>query len=383
MSLEPMLRAGSVAVVGASGRPGSVGELTLRQLRDGGFEGNVYPVNPGYDSLLDMPCHPDIAAISEEIDLAVLAVGNAHLEREVEKSLAAGAKSLAIFASCHGTTTDGRPLRERIVELAEKAGAPICGGNGMGFLNVEDNLRVCGFYQPEDLRPGGIVFLSHSGSLFSAMLHNGRGLAFNLAVSTGLELNTPMSDYLNWALQLESTRVVALFMETIRDPDGFTKGLATARDRDIPVVALKVGASARGQAAVATHSEALAGDDAVYEALFDAYGVHRVLTMDEMTDTVELFAAGRRPVTGGLGAVHDSGGERVLLIDTAERVGVPLAEVSAHTVETLAGWLDPGLEPRNPVDAWGTGRDSRQVFVAVSMLWQPTPASVSLPSAST
>lgn len=359
-----MLRAGSVAVVGASGRPGSVGELTLRQLRDGGFEGSIYPVNPGYDSLLNMPCHPEIGAIGEAIDLAVLAVANAHIESEVDKAIAAGAKSLAIYASCHGTASDGRPLRERIVELAEKAGAPICGGNGMGFVNVEDNLRICGFYQPEDLRPGGIVFLSHSGSLFSAMLHNGRGLAFNLAVSTGLELNTPMSDYLNWALDLDSTRVVALFMETIRDPDGFARGLGTARDRGIPVVALKVGTSARGQAAVATHSEAIAGDDAAYEALFDTYDVHRVLTMDEMADTVELLAAGRRPFAGGLGVVHDSGGERALLIDTAERAGVPLPDVSPRTAETLAGLLDPGLEPQNPVDAWGTGRDSRQVFAS-------------------
>ena len=218
--LDHMLRAGSVAVVGASSRPGSVGELTLRQLRDGGFKGSIYPVNPGHDSLLELRCHPDIGSIGENIDLAVLAVSNSHLESEVEKAVAAGARALAIYASCHGTAGDGRPLREKIRDLAEEAGAPICGGNGMGFINVEDNLRVCGFYQPEDLRPGGIVFLSHSGSLFSAMLHNGRGLAFNLAVSTGLEINTSMSDYLNWALELESTSVVAMFMETVRDPDG-------------------------------------------------------------------------------------------------------------------------------------------------------------------
>lgn len=362
--LHHMLQARSVAIVGASGRTGSVGEQTLRQMRNGGFEGEIHPVNPRYDTLLGLTCHPDISSVDQPIDLAVLAVGNAHLESETAKALGAGARSLAIFASCHGLAADGvTPLRDRIAALANDAGAQICGGNGMGFVNVENRLRVCGFYQPEVLKPGGITFLSHSGSLFSAMLHNRRGLAYNLVVSTGLELNTTMADYLAWALDLETTRVVALFMETIRDPGGFSHALSLAADRRITVVALKVGSSTRGRAAVATHSEAIAGDDAAYEALFDAHGVHRVLTMDEMADTIELMSTSRRPVRGGLGAVHDSGGERALLIDTAERVGVALPDLSPTTVDTLTALLDPGLEPANPVDAWGTGRDATSVFV--------------------
>jgi acyl-CoA synthetase (NDP forming) len=233
----------------------------------------------------------------------------------------------------------------------------------MGFLNVEEGFRVCGFYQPEDLLAGGVTFLSHSGSLFSAMLHNRRAIRFNLVVSTGLEINTTMGDYMTWALGLDSTRVVALFLETIRDPAGFRRALAQAEERDIPVVALKVGASSRGREAVATHSEGIAGEDAVYEAVFDAYGVHRVWTMDEMADTVELFSAGRRAKTSGLGVVHDSGGERALLIDTAHRVGVDLPDLATATTERVASILDPGLDPANPIDAWGTGRDAEDVFV--------------------
>jgi acyl-CoA synthetase (NDP forming) len=128
-------------------------------------------------------------------------------------------------------------------------------------------------------------------------------------------------------------------------------------------VALKVGASMRGQEAVATHSEGIAGDDAVYEALFEAHGVHRVQSMDEMVDTVELFSAGRRATATGLGAVHDSGGERALLIDTAHRVGVTLPALAPTTTARIATILDPGLDPSNPIDAWGTGRDAEDVFV--------------------
>jgi acyl-CoA synthetase (NDP forming) len=361
-SLDSMLLARSLAVVGASERPGSVGDQVVRQLISGGFDGPIYLVNPRYETLHGLRCVPDLESVGDAVDLVVLAVANTHLEEGLTQAAKIGAGSAAIFASCHGEAEDGTSLRARLHQIAEDAAMPICGGNGMGFLNVEAGLRVCGFYQPPDLVPGGVTFLSHSGSLFSALLHNRRGIRFNLVVSTGLEINTPMDRYLDWSLRRASTRVVALFLETIRDPDGFKASLEAAAVADIPVVALKVGASVKGQRAVATHSEALAGDDAVYEAVFDAYGVHRVWSMDEMADTLELLSTGRRATAFGLGAVHDSGGERAMLIDTADRVGVPLPQLGKTTSDRISEVLDPGLEPANPVDAWGTGRDAEEVF---------------------
>jgi acetate---CoA ligase (ADP-forming) len=364
MTLDPMLKARSVAVVGASERPGSVGDQTIRQLMSGGFDGKVHVVNPRYETVHGLDAFSSLDDIGTSVDLAVLAVANGQLEAEMEKALGSGSRSVAIFASCHGEASGGGSLRDRLRDLANRGGIPICGGNGMGFLNVEERIRVCGFYQPEDLRPGGVTFLSHSGSLFSAMLHNQRGIRFNLVVSTGLEINTTMDAYMQWALGLESTRVLAVFLETIRDPEGFRQALRQAEERDVPVIALKVGSSSQGREAVATHSEGIAGDDAVYEALFEAHGVHRVRSMDELVDTVELFATGRRATTSGLAAVHDSGGERALLIDTAEQVGVALPHLGDSATTRLSQVLDPGLEPVNPVDAWGTGRDAEDVFVA-------------------
>ncbi len=374
MSLDPLLRPRSVAVVGASERAGSVGDQTIKQLLGGRFSGDVFAVNPRYEKIHGLRALSSMEALESPVDLAVLAVGNDQLEAEMEKAIGIGARSVAIFASCHGEARSGGSLRERLRALADDAGIPICGGNGMGFVNVEDRTRVCGFYQPPNLTPGGVTFLTHSGSLFSAMLHNRRGIRFNLVVSTGLEINTAMDAYMRWALALDSTRVLALFLETIRDPDGFSEALGEAARRDIPVVALKIGASQRGGEAVRTHSEGLAGDDAVYEALFEAHGVHRVVGMDEMADTVELFGAGRSATGSGLGAVHDSGGERALVIDTADRVGVPIPEIGRVTSDRLARTLDPGLEPANPVDAWGTGRDSEAVFVECLLALADDPA---------
>lgn len=360
--LDHMLKARSVVIVGASDRTGSVGHQTVRQVLTGGFEGEVYPVNPGYEKIAGLTCYPDVGSIGEQIDVAVLAVANARLEEQVENAIEAGARSLVIYASCHGLASDGTPLRARLTSLVNEAQVPVCGGNGMGFVNLEDRLRLTGFYQPPGLTPGGICFLTHSGSLFSAMLHTDRGLGFKLVVSTGLEMNVTMGDYLAWSLNQEGTRVVAMFMETVRDPIGLRKALEEADRRAISVVALTVGNSRRGKAAVATHSEAIAGEDAGYEAVFAEYGVHRVSSMDEMVDTIELLSASRPPHRGGLGAVHDSGGERTLLLDTAERLGIPVPLVGETTSSRLAALLDPGLEPQNPVDAWGTGHEAEDVF---------------------
>ncbi len=267
-----------------------------------------------------------------------------------------------IFASGYEEPSDGvPPLTERLATIARGAGMAVCGGNCMGFANLELRVRALGFYEPKDAPVGGVTFLSHSGSAFSAMIHNDRALGLNLAVSAGQEFVTTVADYLTYALGLESTKAVGLFIETVRDPDGFREALALANERDVPVVALKVGREERTRELVAAHSGALAGEDGAYEALFDAYGVSRVESLDEMGDTLALFAAGRRAGPGGLASVHDSGGERALMVDAAAQVGVPFGEISDETSARMEALLDPGLPPVNPLDFWGTGRDAHEI----------------------
>src|SRR3712207_2073222 len=242
----------------------------------------------------------------------------------------------------------------------------ICGGNCIGFVDVERGLRALAFDERADLEPGGIAWISHSGSAFTALLHAERGIRFNLAVSAGQELTTTMADYMAYALQRDSTRAIALYLETVRDPDGFKAALEAATERDVPVVALKVGRTAAAGPLVAAHSGALAGDDAAYEALFDAYGVARVGTMNEMADMLELLGAGRRATPGGLAAIHDSGGERAHLVDAAADLDLPLARPSRETLGRVAARLEPGLPAVNPLDAWGTGRGAYGIFLDCS-----------------
>jgi acyl-CoA synthetase (NDP forming) len=255
------------------------------------------------------------------------------------------------------------PLAERLAAIVRDRGMAFCGGNGMGFLNLPARLRATGFPTPEEIREGPVTFVSHSGSAFAALAFNDRGIGFDLLISSGNEIVTTMADYMAFALDRETTRVLAVLLETVRDPEGFRAALATAAERDVPVIALVVGRTEGSKAMVTAHSGALAGEHGAYEALFDAYGVHEVRTLDEMADTMELFSSPRRVRSGrGIASIHDSGGERALFVDLAHDLGVSFARISDETRGTIQGVLDPGIEAANPLDAWGTGIDADRIF---------------------
>jgi acyl-CoA synthetase (NDP forming) len=289
----------------------------------------------------------------------------------------------------------------------------VCGAGCMGFVNVTYGLRAVGYVEPDPLPRGPVALITHSGSVFSALLRTRRGLGFTIAVSSGQELVTTAAQYAEYALGLPETRVLALVLEAIREPDRLRAVLAAARQRGIPVVMLTAGRSAGGRALVSAHSGALAAADGGWEALAAAYGVHRVSDLAEMADTLELFAlsgssalrlgpspaspspadpspasprpasprpASPRPddpgppdpipsshvrpsnptVRTGIATVHDSGLERAHVADVADELGVPFAAISAQTTARLAALLDPGLEPGNPLDVWGTGARAQE-----------------------
>ena len=200
----------------------------------------------------------------------------------------------------------------------------------MGFVNAARGVRAIGYLERDPLPAGTIALVTHSGSMFSALLRTHRRLEYSLVVSSGQELITTTADYLAYALSLPETRVVGLVLETLRDAPALRSELAAAAGNDVPVVALTVGSSRRGRSLVDAHSGALAGSDAAWEALFAAYGVHRCDDLGELADSLETFAIGRRVRrrAQGIATVHDSGAERVLVADVAERLGVPFAPLA-------------------------------------------------------
>ncbi|MGH6953110.1 MAG: CoA-binding protein, partial [Alphaproteobacteria bacterium] len=267
--LDPLLTPRSIAFVGASPRKGTPGNGVLEAIRVGGYEGRVYPVNPKYQEVEGWRCHPSLAALPERVDLAVLCVASQHLERLLKDAIATGAKSAAVFDSCYLENDSDPPLVARLAHLARESDIPVCGGNAMGYFNLDARTLVCGYPPANEISRGGIAFITHSGTAFGSIPQGDARLGFNIIVSSGQELATTAADYLDYVIELETTRVVALFIETVRDPRGFIAALERARARAIPVVALKVGRNEFSARLAESHSGAIAGNDSAYEALFD------------------------------------------------------------------------------------------------------------------
>jgi acetate---CoA ligase (ADP-forming) len=364
-AVRAMLEPQRVAVIGASERPGSFGDRLVTQLTRSTAALDIHLVNPRYDTVHGLECVPTLDAVDGAVDLVLMGVPDAAVEAQLELAAGRGDRSAVLYGSLFdGEPPAGGGLRSRVGSIARSAGMALCGGGCMGFVNLSAGVRAVGYVERDTLRRGPVAFISHSGSVFSAILRTRRHLGFTLVVSAGQELVTTAASYLEYVLDAGETRVVGLLLETLRDPDLMRAGFARAAEHDVAVVALTVGGSEAGRAMVATHSGALAGADGAWEALFDAYGVIRVRDLDELTDTIELFASGRTAPAGGRGiaTVHDSGAERALVADVAEAVGVPFAPLSDSTNRRLRTLLDPGLVPGNPLDVWGTGADTEQLF---------------------
>jgi acyl-CoA synthetase (NDP forming) len=364
-AVTAMLEARSVALVGASARPGSLGARMIEEVAKSPSQPRTYLVNPRYADIGGVPCLPSLADVPEPVDLALLAVPDAALETQLVAAAENRARSAVIFGSAYGPHGTAGPvaLRDRLAAVARDAGMAVCGAGCMGFVNVARGLRAIGYVEPDPLPAGPVALVTHSGSVFSALLRARRGFGFTLAVSSGQELVTTAADYARYALALPGTKVLALVLEAIRDGAGLRAVLGDALAADVPVVLLSVGASEAGQALVAAHSGALAADGGAWEALAAAYGVHRVGDLAELSDTLELFSAARRAAPGtGIATVHDSGLERAHTADLAAEAGVPFAPLAPATTARLAGLLDEGLAAGNPLDVWGTGRDTEELF---------------------
>ena len=358
-AVSAMLRARSIALVGASARAGSLGARMIGEVTRAASR-RITLVNPRYDRIDGRVCVPSLKHLEAPSDLALLAVPDDALEAQLRDAAEVGVRSAVIFGAAHGAQ-----LRASLQAIAREAGMAVCGAGCMGFVNVAEDLRATGFVERETIAAGPISLITHSGSMFSALLRTRRALGYTLAVSSGQELVTTAADYVDFALEQSATRVLALVLETVRDGPRLVAGLRRAAAADIPVVVLPVGGSALGAELVTAHSGALAGAHGMWEALAEGTGALLVRDLAELTDTLECLALGLRARPArGLATVHDSGAERTLVADLAEQLEVPFAPLEPGTTRTLQSLLDEGLVATNPLDLWGRGADTRELFAA-------------------
>ncbi len=357
-----MLRARSIAVIGASAKEDSFGYNVVNYLTSTGYHGEIYPVTPRYQSIGDLRCYSSIADAPQPVDCAILAIADQRLEAALEAAISAGARSAVIFGTAvEDGAANRKILTERLAAMGREAGIAMCGPNCMGFLNFIDPVMVGGWPYKYPPPAGHIGFVTHSGSSYSAFALNQRQLGMNYMISSGLELVTTAADYIQFLTAQPETRAIGCILETARAPERFLAALEEADRRGIPIVVLKLGRSEHGRAMSRAHSGALAGTHAAYRAVFEKHNVVAVETLDELADTLEVLACGRVPTTEAIGLATDSGGERSMIVDLATDFGIKFAPLTEETTRILSATLDPGLAPINPVDLWGTGHNHEQI----------------------
>ena len=361
--LDPLLDPESIVIVGAS-TSGGMGSRLIKNLQHGGFKGKLFGLHPKNKEAFGVPCYPDFKSLPEKVDHAIFAVSDQRIEGLIDAAIEADVKAMSIMSMLLIDDDQEPYLKDRIQLKLKDADILLCGANGMGFFHIEKGVWVNGYYTRPNHEPGGICIISQSGSGVAGIIDCEERINLNLSVSSGSELTVGAEDYLDYVLHQQSTKVVGMFLETIRKPDQMIQAFQLAKERKIPIVVLKTGRTEQSAELTVSHSGGLAGVDDYYDALFEKYGVQRVADMDELATTLIMFDQPHQLATGNMVSIHDSGGERQLMIDIADQQGVEFAELEDSTTQKLKEILEPGLPAVNPLDAWGKGLEDADQIMA-------------------
>ena len=361
--LDPLLDPASIVIVGAS-TSGGMGSRLIKNLQHGGFKGKLFGLHPKNKEAFGVPCYPDFKSLPEKVDHAIFAVSDQRIEGLIDAAIEADVKAMSIMSMLFIDDDKEPYLKDRIQLKLKDAEILLCGANGMGFFHIEKGVWVNGYYTRPNHEPGGICIISQSGSGLAGIIDCEERINLNLSVSSGSELTVGAEDYLDYVLQQQSTKAVGMFLETIRKPDQMIQAFQLAKERKIPIVVLKTGRTKQSAELTVSHSGGLAGVDDYYDALFEKYGIQRVADMDELATTLIMFDQPHTLATGNMVSIHDSGGERQLMIDIADQQGVEFAELEDGTTQKLKEILEPGLPAVNPLDAWGRGLEDADQIMA-------------------
>ncbi len=352
--LSAVFRPRAIAVVGASDDPVKIGGRPLAFLLRHGYGGRVFPVNPARATVQGLPAFPSVAAIPEEVDLAIIVVPAERVEESLEAAAAKGIRAAIVFSSGFAEVGDaGRAAQARLRALAERTGLRIIGPNCQGFAHLPSRL-VATFASPfldPGLATGPIAMVSQSGAMAGMIYEMARaaGLGLNYWVSTGNEADVQAAEILAEVVEDPETRVALSYLEDIKDAGRFRHALARAHRLGVPVFVLKSGRSAVGRRAASSHTGALAGEDAVYDAVFADWGAIRCADPAELLALPQAFLhyreAGRR-----VAILSNSGGLGVLSVDLCVDLGLVPAEFTPATTAILRAALPDFAAAANPVD---------------------------------
>jgi acetyltransferase len=357
--VESLLRPKVIAIVGASdsSRGGWAQEI-YDNLKFCDFPAKLYLVNPKRNELWGRPVYPNFAAIPERVDLALTIVPSPSIPDTLTEAAAHGLKCALIYAAQFGEGGDpqGQARAQVLRTLSDKHGLRISGPNCMGSLALREKLLLYPAKRVRALRPGAVGVVFQSGGTFQFWLQQAslRGLDFSYAVSSGNELDLDLADYISFLVDDEHTRLIACMVEGIRRPQAFMAAAEKALAARKPIVLVKLGRSERGKKAAASHTGAIAGDDAVFDAVCRKYGIVRCPSLDDMIETSLAFTQNRLPKGPRIAMTSYSGGAKGLILDYGSDEGAEWAPLTAETKTKLLGMIDPGLAAENPLDVGPT-----------------------------
>ena len=351
-SIEALLSPTSIAVVGASARPGGVGHATFSNIVAGGYQGPAYPVNRRGEAVAGRPGFASLADIPGPVELVVVAVGPEDCIGLVAAAAARGARGLLVVSAGFAEAgPDGGTRERRLVDAARHHGLRIVGPNCLGLANTAPAVALNATFSPAAPVLGRTGLLSQSGAVGIVALEQAAqiGLGISTFVSVGNKADVSGNDLLEYWQDDPATDVVCLYLESFGNPRRFAR-LARRLSRSKPIIAVKSGRTDAGRRAASSHTAAAASSDVAVDALFAQAGVIRVATLTELFDTALVLAEQPLPAGGRVAVVGNSGGPGILAADACGLVGLELPELSAATQDALRSFLPASAAVANPVD---------------------------------
>jgi acetyl coenzyme A synthetase (ADP forming)-like protein len=351
-SIRAFLSPRSVAVVGASHEAGSIGYNLVANVKQCGFTGPIYPVNPNVAEIDGLRTYPRVSAVGAPVDLAVIAVPAPAVEEVVADCARAGVRGVVVISAGFAEVSEaGRAAEKRLRQLVRSSGMRLVGPNCMGVLNTDPAVSLNATFAPSWPPAGNVGMSSQSGALGLAVLDYVHRLNIGIStfLSVGNKADVSSNDLLCYWADDPRTSVIVLYLESFGNPRRFGR-IAPDVARHKPIVAVKSGRSAAGTRAASSHSAALASLDVAVDALFEQAGVIRTNTLEELFDVAALLST--QPVPGGprVGVVTNAGGPGILLADACEAQGLKLPELAPQTLQQLREFLPAQAGLANPID---------------------------------
>lgn len=352
MDISKLLRPRAVAVVGASEKSGFGGDTCRNILENQADTSHVYPVNPKKETVFGKKCYPTLADLPEEIDLVILCTSQKTIVDFLKQAKAKGVGAAVVYASGYSEvgTAEGKAFEKELVDAAKALDMVVMGPNCAGYINFGDDIFSFAFIGDYKGKKGNIGFVSQSGQFCIDMMKSAE-MKYSFAISAGNSAMVHMEDYLNFLIDDSNTKVIALYLEGVKNPHKFEACLQKAMEKKKPVVILKAGRSPKGQATAASHTGSMAGSDKTYDAVFEKFGVIRADDMQDLRSTASLLATLRvLPKKPAFSAMCLSGGETAVSADTGFLHGIEYPDFSEATLKKLNDMLPDFATPRNPLD---------------------------------